>query len=51
MIIKFGDDAVDAYIRVLNALQGFTISGEWTNPGFPSDCCIVAANDLSLDHL
>lgn len=44
-VIKFDDDAVDSMIRVLNGISLFTIQGEWTNDGFPSDCSIVKADD------
>jgi hypothetical protein len=43
--IKFNADGVDTYIRVLSALAGFTVKGEWTNDGFPTDCAIVKADD------
>ena len=48
MIIKFNEDAVDTYIRVLEALEGFTVKGDWTNNGFPADCSIVKADDTGV---
>lgn len=47
-VIKFGDDAVDSMVHMLNALSGWTIKGEWTNDGFPSECAIYVANDEGL---
>jgi len=50
MIIKFGDNAGDSYIHALNVLAGWTLKGEFTNPGFPENCAIYAAdsNDVTF---
>lgn len=48
MIVKFGDNAIDSFMHVLNSLIGFRVKGEWTNKGFPEDCSILLANDDGL---
>ena len=45
MTIKFADDASDSMIHALNVLSGWTVKGEWSNPGFPDVCSIYLADD------
>ena len=48
MIVHVNDNSQHTQRKLLDALAGYDIIGDFTNPGYPRECCIVEAKPGGL---